>query len=231
MTTPIRVVLVDDQQLVRVGFRRILESEPDIEVVGEAADGAEALGVVRWRSPDVVLMDVQMPVMDGLEATRRLLEPGTPGAEPAAMPPRVIILTTFELDEYVFEALRAGASGFLVKNAPPEDLIGAIRVVVGGGALLSPGATARVISAFAQRRAADRDARRLESLTDREREVLGLIARGLSNAEIADRLVVGEATVKTHVSSILGKLGLRDRVGAVILAYEAGLVEIGRGEV
>ena len=171
-----------------------------------------------------------MPVMDGLEATRRLLEPGTPGAEPAAMPPKVIILTTFELDEYVFEALRAGASGFLVKNAPPEDLVGAIRVVVGGGALLSPGATARVISAFARRRAADRDARRLESLTDREREVLGLIARGLSNAEIADRLVVGEATVKTHVSSILGKLGLRDRVGAVILAYEAGLVEIGRGE-
>ena len=231
MTTPIRVVLVDDQQLVRVGFRRILESEPDIEVVGEAADGAEALEVVRWRAPDVVLMDVQMPVMDGLEATRRLLEPGTPGAEPAAMPPKVIILTTFELDEYVFEALRAGASGFLVKNAPPEDLVGAIRVAVGGGALLSPGATARVISAFARRRAADRDARRLESLTDREREVLGLIARGMSNAEIADRLVVGEATVKTHVSSILGKLGLRDRVGAVILAYEAGLVEIGRGEV
>ncbi len=230
MTTPIRVVLVDDQQLVRVGFRRILETEPDIEVVGEAADGAEALEVVRWRSPDVVLMDVQMPVMDGLEATRRLLEPGTPGAEPAAMPPKVIILTTFELDEYVFEALRAGASGFLVKNAPPEDLVGAIRVVLGGGALLSPGATARVISAFARRRAADRDARRLESLTDREREVLGLIARGLSNAEIADRLVVGEATVKTHVSSILGKLGLRDRVGAVILAYEAGFVEIGRGE-
>ncbi len=145
MTAPIRVALVDDQQLVRVGFRRILETEPDIEVVGEAADGAEALELVRWRTPDVVLMDVQMPVMDGLEATRRILERTLPATGQGEDAPKVIILTTFELDEYVFEALRAGASGFLVKNAPPEDLIGAIRVVMAGGALLSPGATARVI--------------------------------------------------------------------------------------
>ncbi len=220
MSTPIRVVLVDDQQLVRVGFRHILESEADMEVVGEAGDGAEALEVVRWRRPDVVLMDIQMPVMDGLEATRRLLEP-----DRAA--PHVIILTTFELDEYVFEALRAGASGFLVKNAPPEELVTGIRSVVAGGGLLSPGVTSRVIAAFAHRRAGDRDARRLATLTEREREVLGLVARGLTNAEIAERLVLGEATVKTHVSNILAKLGLRDRVGAVILAYESGLIEIG----
>ena len=153
--TPIRVVLVDDQQLIRVGFRRILETESDIEVVGEAANGVEALEVVRWRRPDVVLMDIQMPVMDGLEATRRLLDV-------AASRPRVIILTTFELDEYVFEALRAGASGFLVKNAPPEDLVAAIRSVMAGGALLSPGVTARVIAAFVHRRASDRDTRRLD---------------------------------------------------------------------
>ena len=221
MTNPIRVVLVDDQQLIRVGFRRILESESDIEVVGEAADGSEALEVVRWRQPDVVLMDVQMPSMDGLEATRRLLA--------APDPPRVIILTTFELDEYVFEALRAGASGFLIKNAPPEDLVAAIRSVVAGGALLSPSVTARVIGTFAHRRAGDREARRIETLTDREREVLVLLGRGLSNQEIAARLVVGEATVKTHVSSILAKLEVRDRVGAVIVAYESGLVEIGSG--
>jgi DNA-binding NarL/FixJ family response regulator len=219
MSDPIRVVLVDDQQLVRAGFRRILETEPDIEVVGEAADGAEALEIVRWRHPDVVLMDIQMPTMDGLEATRRVL--ATPD------PPRVIILTTFDLDEYVFEALRAGASGFLIKNAPPEDLVAAIRSVVAGGALLSPSVTARVIETFAQRRPGDRDARRVEALTDREREVLVLVGRGLSNQEIADRLVLGEATVKTHVSSILAKLEVRDRVGAVIVAYESGLLEIG----
>jgi DNA-binding NarL/FixJ family response regulator len=220
MSAPIRVVLVDDQRLVRTGFRHILESEGDIEVVGEAGDGAEALEVIRWRRPDVVLMDIQMPVMDGLEATRRLLEP--PGDAP-----KVIILTTFELDAYVFEALRAGASGFLVKNAPPEDLVTAIRSVVGGGALLSPGVTARVIAAFAHRRARDRDARQLATLTDREREVLGLVGRGLTNGEIAGRLVLGEATVKTHVSNIFAKLGVRDRVGAVILAYESGVIEIG----
>lgn len=229
MTGPIRVVLVDDQQLVRVGFRRILETEPDIEVVGDAADGAEALEVVRWRDPDVVLMDVQMPVMDGLEATRRLLDPtvGPADAVAARTPPKVIILTTFELDEYVFEALRAGASGFLLKNAPPEDLVAAIHAVMAGGGLLSPEVTARVMAAFAHRRAGDREARRLASLTDREREVLVLIGRGLSNAEIADRLVVGEATVKTHVSNILAKLDLRDRIGAVIVAYESGLIEVG----
>jgi DNA-binding NarL/FixJ family response regulator len=219
MSAPIRVVLVDDQQLIRVGFRRILETESDIEVVGEAANGAEALDVIRWRRPDVVLMDIQMPTMDGLDATRRLL------AAPAA--PRVIILTTFEIDEYVFEALRAGASGFLIKNAPPEDLVAAIRSVVAGGALLSPSVTARVIGTFAHRRAGDVDARRIEALTEREREVLVLVGRGLSNQEIAARLVVGEATVKTHVSSILGKLDVRDRVGAVIVAYESGLLEIG----
>ncbi len=225
MSAPIRVVLVDDQRLVRTGFRHILESEGDIEVVGEAGDGAEALEVIRWRRPDVVLMDIQMPVMDGLEATRRLLDP--PGDAP-----KVIILTTFELDAYVFEALRAGASGFLVKNAPPEDLVTAIRSVMAGGGLLSPGVTARVIAAFAHRRPSDRDARQLATLTEREREVLGLVGRGLTNGEIAGRLVLGEATVKTHVSNIFAKLGVRDRVGAVILAYESGLIEIGeKGEV
>ena len=230
MTSPVRVVLVDDQQLVRVGFRRILETEPDIEVVGEAADGAEALEVTRWRHPDVVLMDIQMPVMDGLEATRRLLDRdagAAASAAPDAVLPKVIILTTFELDEYVFEALRAGASGFLLKNAPPEDLVAAIHAVITGGGLLSPAVTARVMAAFAHRRAGDREARRLAVLTDREREVLVLVGRGLSNAEIAERLVVGEATVKTHVSNILSKLDLRDRVGAVIVAYESGLIEVG----
>ena len=222
MTASIRVVIADDQQLVRVGFRRILETEPGIEVVGEAEDGAQALEVVRWRRPDVVLMDIQMPVMDGLEATRRILEPAGEGQ------PRIIILTTFEVDEYVFEALRAGASGFLVKNTPPEALIEAIRSVVAGGGLLSPGVTAKVIAAFAHRRPSDRDARRLSSLTEREREVLVLVGRGLSNAEIAGRLVLGEATVKTHVSNILAKLELRDRIGAVIVAYESGLIEIGQ---
>jgi DNA-binding NarL/FixJ family response regulator len=221
MTTPIRVVIVDDQQLVRAGFQRILETEPGIEVVGEAEDGAQAIEVVRWRRPDVVLMDIQMPVMDGLEATRRILEPAGEAT------PRIIILTTFELDEYVFEALRAGASGFLIKNTPPEALVEAIRSVVAGGGLLSPGVTAKVIGAFAHRRASDRDARRLATLTEREREVLMLVGRGLTNAEIAERLVLGEATVKTHVSNILAKLGLRDRIGAVILAYESGLIEIG----
>ena len=230
MTPPIRVVLVDDQQLVRVGFHRILETEPDLEVVGEAANGAEALEIVRWRHPDVVLMDIQMPVMDGLEAARRMLEtaPGEPGStSPASVPPRIIILTTFELDEYVFEAMRVGASGFLLKNAPPEELVAAIHAVMAGGALLSPSVTARVMAAFAHRRAGDREARRLAVLTEREREVLILVGRGLSNAEIADRLVVGEATVKTHVSNILAKLELRDRIGAVIVAYELGLIEVG----
>jgi DNA-binding NarL/FixJ family response regulator len=217
-------VIVDDQQLVRVGFQRILETEPGIEVVGEAEDGATAIEVVRWRRPDVVLMDIQMPVMDGLEATRRILEPAGEEA------PRIIILTTFELDEYVFEALRAGASGFLIKNTPPEALIDAIRMVVAGGGLLSPGVTARVIGAFAHRRASDRDARRLATLTEREREVLVLIGRGMTNAEIAGRLVLGEATIKTHVSNILAKLELRDRIGAVIVAYESGLIEIGDPE-
>jgi len=224
---PIRVVLVDDQALIRAGFRLILQTEPGLEVVGEAGDGREALEVVRWRRPDIVLMDIQMPGMDGLEATRRLLA-GAVETEPGTSPtPKVIVLTTFELDEYVYEALRAGASGFLLKNAPPEELLAAIRVVHDGGALLAPSVAARVIRSFAQRRPRDVAARRLAPLTDREREILVLVARGLSNAEIADTLVVGEATVKTHVSSILGKLEVRDRVGAVIAAYEGGLVEVG----
>jgi DNA-binding NarL/FixJ family response regulator len=227
MTEPIRVVLVDDQQLVRAGFRMILGSEPGIEVVGEASDGAEALEVVRWRRPDVVLMDIQMPGMDGLEATRRLLGDASPGAGVA---PKIVILTTYELDEYVFEALRAGASAFVLKNAPPEELVAAIRAVVAGGALLSPSVAARVIAAFAHRRAGDLDARRLDGLTEREREILVLVGRGLSNAEIADRLVVGEATVKTHVSNVLAKLDVRDRIQAVIVAYESGLIEIGSAE-
>ncbi|MFL5755626.1 MAG: response regulator [Chloroflexota bacterium] len=219
--------------MVRAGFRKILGSEPGIDVVGEAADGAEALEVVRWRRPDVVLMDIQMPVMDGLDATRRLLalDPADGATEHVSRSdePRIVILTTFELDEYVFEALRAGASAFVLKNAPPEELIAAVRTVVAGGALLSPSVAARVIATFAHRRATDRDSRRLDRLTEREREVLVLVARGLSNAEIAERLVVGEATVKSHVSRILAKLDLRDRVQAVIVGYETGLVEIGEG--
>jgi DNA-binding NarL/FixJ family response regulator len=220
---PIRVVIVDDQALIRAGFRLILETEPGIDVVGEAGDGHEALEVVRWRRPDIVLMDIQMPGMDGLDATRRLLS----DPEASAPAPKVIVLTTFELDEYVYEALRAGASAFLLKNAPPEELLGAIRVVRAGGALLAPSVAARVIRTFAQRRPRDVAAKRLAPLTEREREILVLMARGMSNTEIAGALVVGEAPVKTHVSSILGKLEVRDRVGAVIAAYEGGLIEVG----
>lgn len=216
----IRVLLVDDQAMVRRGFRLILEAEDDIEVVGEAEDGRQAQEVVRWRRPDIVLMDVQMPRVDGLAATREMLADTT-----LEVHPQVIILTTFERDDYVFDALRAGASGFLLKNAPPEELVAAIRIVAGGGALLAPSVTRRIIGEFARRPTPPRAAgAALEGLTDREREVLLLVAGGLSNAEIADRLVVSEATVKTHVSSVLAKLGLRDRVQAVIFAYEAGLV-------
>ncbi len=221
----IRVVVVDDQAMVRTGLRLILESEPDLEVVGEAADGRAAVEAVHWGHPDVVLMDVQMPVLDGLAATREIVAAATPGAGPF-----VIILTTFERDEYVFEALRAGASGFLLKNAPPEDLVAAIRVVAGGGGLLAPSVTRRLIETFAKAPAGRRPATdRLETLTEREVEVLKLLAAGLSNAEIAERLIVGEATVKTHVSNLLAKLGLRDRVQAVVFAYESGLIEAGRG--
>jgi DNA-binding NarL/FixJ family response regulator len=211
------VLLADDQALVRRGFRLILEAEPDIQVVAEAEDGSSALEAVRRHRPDVVLMDIQMPGMDGLEATRRLL------TDPRNST-RVLILTTFEQDDYVFEALRMGASGFLVKTAPAEDLITAIRVVSRGEALLSPSVTRRVVREFARQRRPTPPAN-LDRLSAREVEVLGLVARGRSNAEIGSALFVSEATVKSHVSSVLAKLGLRDRVQVVIFAYEHGIVE------
>jgi len=218
------VLLADDQGLVRAGFRMILEAQPDIEVVGEAADGLDAVDAARRLRPDVVLMDIRMPRLDGLEATRRLARPG------AADPVRVLILTTFDLDEYVFEALRAGASGFLLKDLPREDLVAAVRVVAAGEALLAPRVTRRLIEEFARRPAgADPDPDALAALTAREREALELMARGLSNAEMAASLYVSEHTVKTHVGNVLAKLGLRDRIQAVILAYEVGLVQPGRG--
>lgn len=213
---PIRVVLVDDQAMVRSGLRLILESEPDIRVVGEAANGRAAIDDVARLRPDLVLMDVQMPVMDGLAATRRLV---------ADAQATVLILTTFDLDEYIFEALRAGAAGFILKNAPAEELIHAVRTVAAGDALLAASITRRVIERFAERRRAPEAVRQLDRLSAREREVLLLVAEGLSNGEIADRLVLGEATVKTHIGSILAKLGLRDRVAAVIVAYESGLAD------
>jgi len=210
----IRVALADDQALVRAGFRMIVESQPDMQVAGEAADGQAAVDLIRREKPDVVLMDIRMPHMDGLEATRQVV-----GMT------RVVILTTYELDEYVFDALSAGASGFLLKAAPPEDLIRAIRVVASGDALLAPSVTRRLIQEFAKRPEPQaRKAKELETLTDREREVLREVARGLTNAEIAARLHVAETTVKTHVAHVLDKLELRDRVQAVILAYETGVV-------
>jgi DNA-binding NarL/FixJ family response regulator len=219
----IRVLLVDDQALVRAGFRMILDAEPDIDVVGEASDGREAIDQVRSLRPDVVLMDIRMPELDGLEATRRLM------AAPGDDAPKVLMLTTFDLDEYVYEALRAGASGFLLKDTPPEQLVGAIEVVAQGEALLSPSITRRVISEFVKGTGPKPQAQfpRLADLTPRELEVLNSIARGLSNAEIARELFVSETTVKTHVARILMKLGLRDRVQAVVLAYEAGVVQPG----
>jgi DNA-binding NarL/FixJ family response regulator len=218
----IRVVLADDQPVVRAGFRLILESEPDLQVVGEAADGRQAVEVAQATSPDVVLMDIQMPGTDGLAATRELL-----GSSQAART-RVLILTTFERDEYVFEALRAGATGFLLKNSSPEDLVLAIRTVSAGDALLSPSVTRRVIAEFARPRDAGGGAPAAPpELTEREAEVLRLVAAGRSNAEIAGTLYVGEATVKTHVSHVLAKLGLRDRVQAVVFAYESGMVRPG----
>jgi len=217
-----RVLIADDQALVRAGFRKLLESAPDIEVVGEAADGREALDLARRLLPSLVLMDIRMPRIDGIEATRRLTSDGG-GA-------RVLILTTFGLDEYVYEALRAGASGFMLKDAPPEELLAAVRVVAGGDALIAPAVTRSVIEEFVRRSPAPQvaGAAELEALTARERVVLMLLARGLSNAEIAARLVVGEGTVKTHVAHVLAKLGVRDRVQAVIAAYEAGLVTPGQ---
>jgi DNA-binding NarL/FixJ family response regulator len=216
----IRIVLADDQGMVRAGFRSLLEGEAGLQVVGEAADGEEAVAAVRRHRPDVALMDIRMPVLDGIAATRRLVEQGTET--------RILVLTTFDLDEYVFEALRAGASGFLLKDAPAEELVAAIRVVAAGDALLAPGVTRRVVDAFVRRPAPDASLRdRLERLTPREREVLELVARGHSNADIARELVVSDATAKTHVSNVLGKLGLRDRVQAVIFAYESGVVVAG----
>jgi DNA-binding NarL/FixJ family response regulator len=219
----IRVLLVDDQAMVRAGFRMILETEPDIEVIGEAADGGEAVDAARRLRPDVVLMDIQMPVMDGLEATRQILIQGEDVVG------RVLILTTFERDEYIFEALRSGASGFLLKNASPEDLVSAIRVVAEGNALLAPSVTRRIISEFARRPVSTGREDDLKRLTERETGVLRLVARGKTNSEIAEELVVGEATVKTHVSNVLTKLDLRDRVQAVVFAYESGLVQRGAG--
>ncbi|MDP9067371.1 MAG: response regulator transcription factor [Actinomycetota bacterium] len=217
----IRILLADDQVLVRAGFKALLESEGDIEVVGEAGDGADAVGLTKRLVPDVVLMDIRMPGMDGLEATKRIAS-----AERLDQV-RIVILTTFEMDEYVFEALRNGASGFLVKDTEPADLIRAVRAVVAGDALLSPSVTARLIAEFASRAKDPGPARQLEVLTAREREVLSLVGEGLSNDEIAERLVLSPATVKTHVSRAMIKLHARDRAQLVVLAYESGLVRPG----
>ncbi len=216
----IRVLLADDQRLVRSGFRMILRAEPDIDVVGEAGDGDEAVAAVRELEPDVVLMDIRMPNLDGLEATRRIVDG-------SAEAPRVLVLTTFALDEYVYEALRAGASGFLLKDAPEEQLVAGIRIVAEGGALFAPAVTRRLIEEFARRDEPRSKPASLDELTARELEVLTLIARGLSNAEIAAALVVSDHTVKTHVARVLSKLDLRDRTQAVIAAYESGLVRPG----
>jgi DNA-binding NarL/FixJ family response regulator len=217
----IRVALVDDQAMVRAGFRMILETEPDITVVGEAGDGREALDLVARSQPDVVLMDVRMPHMDGIEATGHIVASGGSA--------RVLMLTTFDLDDYVYAALRAGASGFLLKDAPAEQLVNAVRVIADGDALLAPSVTRLLIDEVSRRPAVDASAVApgLADLTERELEVLKLIARGLSNAEIAQMLFLGEATVKTHVGRVLTKLGLRDRVQAVVVAYESGLVTPG----
>ena len=215
-----RVLLVDDERLVRAGFRMILRAEPDIEVVGEAGEGLEAVEQVRKLRPDVVLMDIRMPILDGLEATRRIL--AGPGPQP-----HVIVLTTFDLDEYVYEALRGGASGFLLKDAPEEQLIAAIRIAADGGSIFAPSVTRRLIEEFARTARRRAPPPQLADLTARELEVIRLIARGQSNQEIADELVVSEHTAKTHVAHILQKLGLRDRVQAAVLAYETGLVQPG----
>jgi DNA-binding NarL/FixJ family response regulator len=217
----IRVLIADDQALVRAGFRMLLDAAADVDVVGEATNGREAVDSVARLRPDVVLMDIRMPELDGLEATRRVL-----AAAPPDGGPRVLILTTFDLDEYVFEALRAGASGFLLKDAPPEQLLDAIRVVASGDGLLAPSVTRRVIAEFARAPQTTAPAE-LDELTPRELEVLQLIARGLSNAEIASQLFLSETTVKTHVARVLQKLRLRDRVQAVVLAYESGIVQPG----
>jgi len=219
----VRVALVDDQALVRVGLRALLAAEPDLEVVGEAADGREALHLVRRARPDVVVMDIRMPGMDGLEATRQI------AADPELGSIRVLVLTTFEIDEYVFEALRAGAGGFLLKDAEPADLLHAIRVVAGGESLLSPRITRRVVEAFVARPAPSAPhASLLAELTEREREVVALVGMGLSNQEIAHKLFISPATARTHVSRAMSKLSARDRAQLVVFAYESGLVAPGR---
>lgn len=236
----IRVLLVDDQALVRAGFRMILDAEEDIEVVGEASDGEQAVFSATQFKPDVILMDVRMPNMDGIEATRKIVGAANGAAvsasdsedhDPALDRPRVLMLTTFELDEYVYESLRAGASGFLLKDVPADQLVAGIRVVADGEALLAPSITRRLIQDFSAARATkaleENPPAGLDQLTTREMEVFKLIARGMSNSEIAAELVVSETTVKTHVARILMKLGLRDRVQAVVLAYESGLVRAG----
>jgi DNA-binding NarL/FixJ family response regulator len=216
------VLIADDQALVRVGLRKILESEPELTVAGEASDGEDAAARARELHPDVVLMDIRMPVLDGIEATRRII-----AAQPAT---RVLILTTFGLDTYVFDALRAGASGFMLKDAPPEEIVAAVRIVASGDALLAPAVTRAVVEEFARRppAAAPTPPAAVEELTPREREVLALLVGGLSNPEICERLFISEATAKTHVARILQKLGIRDRVQAVIYAYETGLVSPGQ---
>jgi DNA-binding NarL/FixJ family response regulator len=219
MTPQLRVLLVDDQALIRGGLRLILEAQPDLQVVGEAADGESAVHMALRLRPDIILMDVRMPSMDGLEATKRILGEGGAGA------PRILILTTFDLDEYVYVALQAGASGFLLKDAAPDQLVAAVRTVSRGDALLAPSITRRLVERFARPNVLPAAAtEQLGALTAREREVFLLVARGLSNAEIADRLVIGEATVKTHVAAVLGKLELRNRAQAVVAAYEARVV-------
>ena len=223
MTSRLRVLIADDQALVRAGFRMILEAQPDIEVVGEAADGETAVDLAKRHRPDVILMDVRMPGLDGLEATRRLIDTAQPGHVP-----RIVILTTFDLDEYVYAAIQAGASGFLLKDVSPEHLVGAIRTVAIGDALLAPSITRRLIERYAHTRSGVTDVPDvLAMLTPREVEVFRLVARGMSNVEIAEHLVVTEATVKTHVAGILGKLGLRNRAQAVVLAYESGVIRAG----
>jgi DNA-binding NarL/FixJ family response regulator len=231
VTGRITLVIADDQALLRTGFRMILEAERDMTVLGEAGNGEEAVALTRRLQPDVVLMDIRMPVMDGVEATRRITSAPAPASGSG---PRVLILTTFDLDEYIVQALRAGASGFLLKDVPPEELAAAIRVVAAGDALLAPSITRRLLDRFASTFTVPGETRRpagFADLTERELEVFTLVGRGLSNQEIADELVLGETTVKTHVSRVFSKLELRDRVQAVVLAYETGIVRPGEGRI